>query len=110
MNIERKIALGACPFCHSPLTKSPANCFHCGAEMMEKYINTKQRKQMLAIRTLLISASLVIFFLLFQSMRDGGAIIIPGLLCLLASWVGPLLFFKIKNRKNNIWKKKPIPW
>ncbi|KAB7895245.1 hypothetical protein GA565_04175 [Rouxiella sp. S1S-2] len=110
MHNERKIEFEACPFCNSPLSKSPTNCFHCGAEMMKGYINTRQRKQMLAIRILLISACLVIFFFLFQSVRDGGVIIVSGLLCLLASWIGPLLFFKIKNKKNNIWKKKPIPW
>ncbi|MCC3734569.1 hypothetical protein LLS47_16670 [Rouxiella badensis] len=99
-----------CPFCHSLLTKSATQCIHCGAEMIDGYINSKQRQKMLRLRIVLLAASYTALYFLYQSEVSSLLLVVFYLFLSIGSWILPFTYFKFINRKNSVWKRKSFPW
>jgi len=99
-----------CPFCESNLTKSPNECFQCGAQMFKNHINTLDRARISSIRLILFTITILITIVLLITIIDFYSIIIIFVFLLVLSWFSPLIFFKLKRKGNNVWRKKLMPW
>jgi hypothetical protein len=96
----------ACGYCNSELKNYENACLYCGAILIEGYIDRPTRKLIVSLRFYLLIISVFLISWLYQSyFKEAGCVILVSILILI-SWSTPWLFFKIKNRKNKIWKKK----
>lgn len=95
-----------CGFCESKLVDGSTTCKYCGAKLIRRYIDRPTRALVLYLRIILTLIS--VFFILLLNQRDSlvDLSIILVLPLILISWYFPLIFFKIKNTNNHVWKIK----
>lgn len=107
---SEEIIFPKCPFCESNLTKSPSECFNCGAMLFKNYISSLDRSKITRIRVILLPIAILIIIILLVTIQDITYLTISLISVLVISWLSPLAFFKFKCRGKNVWKKKLLPW
>jgi len=109
MNVDKISELIVCPFCNSDLSENSHRCIKCGAEKVRGHINSRERRKINILRTLLILV-LGIYFYYFYPL-SGSFLFAASLVVIsfILSMFIPHYIFKLKNRQNIIWKRKNIP-
>lgn len=95
-----------CGFCNSIIKKNSTTCSYCGAELITAYIDRPTRKLILYLRVALIFISGLLALFSYQISNLVYLSIILAVSLVLIAWILPWLYFKIKNRENNIWRRK----
>ncbi|EIC83349.1 hypothetical protein SPM24T3_17100 [Serratia sp. M24T3] len=96
----------SCPFCGHNIDTNIDTCDNCGSKKVVGYINKFERRIVLILRIVLCVLASVVYYDNYPDPKNFlmGAFLF--IISIIFALIIPLVIFKIKNKRNVVWRKR----